>query len=116
MQKKNRKSPRYLLSGAFPVFLTCRADLSVSIRAALHFFRSTGQLLALSSLMPCTGQKLSVFMLSHFFSSFFNDAAQSITSHLYFFEPERTGAYDYSLNKFKLLLIITGIKIYFISV
>jgi len=55
-------------------------------------------------------------MLSHFFSSFFNDAAQSITSHLYFFEPERTGAYDYSLNKFKLLLIITGIKIYFISV
>jgi len=116
MQKKTEKAPDICCPVLFLFFLTCRADLSVSIRAALHFFRSTGQLLALSSLMPCTGQKLSVFMLSHFFSSFFNDAAQSITSHLYFFEPERTGAYDYSLNKFKLLLIITGIKIYFISV
>jgi len=41
-------------------------------------------LLALSSLMPCTGQKLSVLMLSHFFSSFFNDTSQRITPDHYF--------------------------------
>jgi hypothetical protein len=34
--------------------------------------------------MACTGQQLSVLMLSHFFSSFFNNTTQQITSNHYF--------------------------------
>ena len=34
--------------------------------------------------MACTGQKLSVLMFSHFFSSFFNNTTQQITSNHYF--------------------------------
>jgi hypothetical protein len=33
--------------------------------------------------MACTGQQLSVLMLSHFFSSFFNNTTQQITSNHY---------------------------------
>jgi hypothetical protein len=39
-----------------------------------------GILFTFPSLVACTGQKLFMFMLSHFFSSFFNDASQPITS------------------------------------
>lgn len=39
------------------------------------------ELLTLSSLMACTCQKFSVFMLSHFFSSLFHNATQQITSN-----------------------------------
>ncbi len=35
--------------------------------------------------MTCTSQKLSVFMLSHFFSSLFNHTTQLITSSPYYF-------------------------------
>jgi hypothetical protein len=41
-------------------------------------------LFALSSLMPCAGQEFSVLVFSHFFSSFFYDTAQQITSSRYF--------------------------------
>jgi hypothetical protein len=37
-------------------------------------------LLAFPSLMTCLGQKLSVFMLSHFFSALFNNTSQRFTS------------------------------------
>jgi hypothetical protein len=42
-------------------------------------------LFALSSLMPCAGQQLTVFVLSHFFSTLFDNTSQKITSfHLIF--------------------------------
>jgi hypothetical protein len=34
--------------------------------------------------MTCTGQQLSVLMLSHLFPSFFNNTTQQITSNYYF--------------------------------
>jgi hypothetical protein len=37
-------------------------------------------LLALSALMPGSCQQLSMFVLPHFFSSFFDDTSQQITS------------------------------------
>jgi hypothetical protein len=37
-------------------------------------------LFTLPSLMACPGQQLSVFMLSHFLTTFLDDAAQRITS------------------------------------
>jgi hypothetical protein len=39
-------------------------------------------LFALSTLVSRTSQQLAVFMFTHFFSAFFNDAAQWITSFL----------------------------------
>jgi hypothetical protein len=41
---------------------------------------SGNELLTLSSLMACTRQKFSVFMLSHFFPSLFYNTTQQITS------------------------------------
>jgi hypothetical protein len=38
-----------------------------------------GTLFTLSSLMACLGQQLAMFVLSHFFYSFFDDAAQQTT-------------------------------------
>lgn len=45
-------------------------------------------LFALSSLMASFGQQLAVFVLSHFFSSFFDDAAQQITSFQRFIKKQ----------------------------
>jgi len=53
-------------------------------------------LFTLSSLMACPCQKLSVFVFPHFFSSFFYNAAQQITSNNYFFEKRLSSA---SLNQ-----------------
>lgn len=54
------------------------------------------RLFALSSLMSSPGKKLSVLVLSHFLSSLFDDAAQSLTSSLNQFIK----SYTYLLLKF----------------
>jgi hypothetical protein len=51
------------------------------------YWGSDGKLFELSSLMPRTGEKLSMFVLSHLFSSLFNHAAQTLTSNPYGFFP-----------------------------
>ena len=51
----------------------------------MHIKKKAGILLfTLPSLMTRTSQKLSVFMLSHFFSSLFNHTTQLITSSPYY--------------------------------
>ena len=55
---------------------------------------SDNELLALSSLMACACQKFSVFMLSHFFSSLFYNAAQQITSNHGFLYIKRVILHD----------------------
>ena len=52
------------------------------IRCFYFIEKTIGFILAFPSLMACTGQQFAVLMFSHFFPSFFNDAAQLITSFL----------------------------------
>ncbi len=53
------------------------AFFMLKLKAKLY---SYNELLALSSLMACTCQEFSVFMLSHFLPSLFYNATQQITS------------------------------------
>jgi len=43
------------------------------------YTQSQQTLLALSALMPRARQQLAMFVLSHFFPTLFNDAAQTVT-------------------------------------
>ena len=62
------------------------------------------ELLALSSLMPCTCQQFSVFMLSHLFSSLFYYATQQITSIHGFFNIKKV-----------ILHVLFGLSIFFFT-
>jgi hypothetical protein len=61
--------------------------------------QSQHTLLALSALMTRSSQQLTMFVLSHFFSALFNNAAQWITSsRLNFDRLHSTPAHSLSIN------------------
>jgi len=56
-----------------------------------------GALFAFPSLMASTGQEFSMFMPSHFLSSFLYNTAQQITSYLYAFKTKQVCTFTISL-------------------